>query len=76
MSIVGPSYQLNARKADVQRTVNLFAVQNEAPGGKAVAYLDSIPGLTPFSTDAVVTGFILLENGSYLLTEDGFRILL
>lgn len=76
MSFVGPSYQLNARKADVQRAVNLFVVQNEAAGGKSVAYLDSIPGLTEFSTDSVVTGAILLENGGYLLTEAGFKILL
>lgn len=75
-NFVGPSYTLNTRRADVQRAVNLFPVGNEVPGGKSVAYLDSIPGLTEFSTDAVVTGAILLENGGYLLTEAGFKILL
>lgn len=76
MSFVGPSYVLHARKADVQRSVNMFPVINEINGGKSVAYLESVPGLTPFSTDATVTGAILTNDGFYLLTEDGFRILL
>lgn len=46
---VGPSYQLNTR-ADVQRVVNLYPVANEVEGGKADAYLESVPGLDVFSS--------------------------
>jgi hypothetical protein len=46
---VGPSYHLNTRKADVQRTVNLFPVMNEVAGGKTGSYLQSVPGLVEFS---------------------------
>lgn len=46
---VGPSYTLNTRKADVQRTVNMFPVANEVAGGKSAAYLESVPGLVVFS---------------------------
>lgn len=49
---VGPSYTLNTRKADVQRTVNMFPVANEVAGGKSAAYLESVPGLVVFSPDA------------------------
>lgn len=73
---VGPSYNINTRKADVQRSINLFAVFNEVPGGKSIAYLDSVPGLSPFSVDTSITGAILLENGFYLLQESGGKLLL
>jgi hypothetical protein len=46
---VGPSYQLNTRKADVQRTVNMYVVVKEAPSGKSITYLKSAPGLAVFS---------------------------
>lgn len=75
MSFIGPSYTLNARKADTQRAVNIFPVMNEVAGGKSVSYLDSIPGLTEFSVVAPV-GALLMESRFYLLTEGGFRILL
>lgn len=69
MSFVGPSYHLNHRDADVQRSVNLFPVVNETPGGKNFAYMESVPGLTAFS-GGNETGFILLEDGAYLNLED------
>jgi hypothetical protein len=47
---VGPSYSLDTRKADVQRSVNLFPVANEVAGGKTAAYLQSAPGLDLFAT--------------------------
>lgn len=49
--IVGPSYTLNARKADVQRCVNLMPTPLEAPGGKSQMYLAPVPGLRQFGTD-------------------------
>lgn len=51
--IVGPSYTLNARKADVQRCVNLMPTPLEAPGGKSQMYLAPVPGLRQFGTDDV-----------------------
>ena len=50
---VGPSYQLNTRKADVQRTLNMYVVVKEAPSGKTIIYLKSTPGLTVFSTGSI-----------------------
>jgi len=66
MKIVGPSYTLNHRKADTQRSVNLMPVVNEVPTGKSVAYLDSVPGLNAFGAP----GMILVEDGGFLLWED------
>jgi hypothetical protein len=75
MMIVGPSYSLNNRKADVQRSVNLFPVVMETPGGKSFAYLDSVPGLREFSRPPLgMTYFLLLESGGYLLQQSGGRI--
>lgn len=48
---IGPSYALATRKADVQRSVNLYPVANEVAGGKTARYLQQIPGLDVFSTD-------------------------
>ena len=76
MRIVGPSYTLNDREADVQRSVNLMPVINETPTGKGVAYLDSVPGLREFSPGATATGALLLEDGMYLLLESGAFTLL
>lgn len=74
--IVGPSYHLNVRKADVQRVVNLFPVVNEVAGGKSVAYLDSVPGVGVFSAQGQGEANLLLEDGGFLLYEDGSRITL
>ena len=77
MRIVGPSYSLNHRKADVQRSVNLFPVVMETPGGKSFAYLDSVPGLREFSRPPLgATFYLLLENGGYLLQQNGGRLIL
>ena len=65
--IVGPSYNLNNRDVDVQRSINLMPVVNETPGGKSFAYLESVPGLRAF---AVTAGFaLLLEDGGRILLE-------
>ena len=75
-NIVGPSYTLNTRKADVQRAVNLFPVINETKSGKSVAYLDSVPGMNEFSTGITELGVILLESGGKVLQENGAYIYL
>jgi hypothetical protein len=72
IKFVGPSYQLNTRKADHQRTVNMHLVE----GGKSHFFLDSTPGLTAFSTDIEPFFSLLLESGDYYLTEDGGKLLL
>ena len=75
-SFVGPSYTLNARKADVQRAVNLMPVVNEVPGGKNVAYLDATPGLTVFSETVAIYAALLWTEGGYLLQQNGGKLLL
>lgn len=74
MRFVGPSYHLQNREADVQRTVNLMPVVNEVAGGKSFAYLDAAPGLRVFSAvDPATflmnedTGLMLQENGAFLV---------
>ena len=74
MLFVGPSYHLNARVADVQRVVNMMPVVNEVAGSKTFAYLDSIPGLTAFSTPEATVAYLLTYGYDYLLTHDGQRI--
>ena len=74
---VGPSYQLNTRKADVQRTVNMFVVRNEATGGKSAMYLESIPGLVVFSEPvAAVPGWDTAnEAGRWTFSNGDFTAL-
>lgn len=56
--IVGGSYELRVRKADCQRSINLFPSAVESGSGKAPAILQSIPGLTLFTDlGAEVRGF-------------------
>lgn len=50
--IVGGSYMLDVRQADVQRTVNMFPVVNESGTPKQTKYLKQIPGLRLFGTMA------------------------
>jgi hypothetical protein len=62
LPIVGPSYQLATRKADVQRSVNLHLVGMETPG-KAPFIMDSVPGLSLVaSLGAPVRGMIQAAN--------------
>jgi hypothetical protein len=53
MLFVGPSYQLNTRKAAHQRTVNMHLLGLETPD-KAPFILESVPGLVTFATIAGV----------------------
>jgi len=54
---VGPSYQLSNRKADVQRTVNMYPQKVESGTGKAQFFLKSVPGLTENSFSTTQTSF-------------------
>ena len=47
---VGPSYLLDTRTADVQRSVNLYPAPIESGSGKAAFMLKSIPGLVEFAS--------------------------
>jgi hypothetical protein len=74
--IVGPSYNLNNRKADVQRSVNLMPVMQEVSGQKSIAYLDSTAGLRQFSAPITTSylkkeddGLIVLELGGFVKLE-------
>lgn len=62
LPIVGPSYQLSTRKADIQRSVNLHLVGMETPG-KAPFIMDSVPGLNLFCVlGSPVRGVIQAAN--------------
>lgn len=62
LPIVGPSYTLATRKADIQRSVNLHLVGMETPG-KAPFIMDSVPGLNLFaSMGAAVRGIVQAAN--------------
>ena len=47
---VGPSYALDFRKADVQRSVNWYPALIESGTGKSLAMLAEVPGLQVFAT--------------------------
>ena len=72
--IVGQSYNLTTRKADVQRSINLFPSIVESGSGKSPAILQSIPGLTLFSTPtgAVRGLFYTSENSMYAVAGNKF----
>ena len=63
---VGQSYQLSNRKADVQRTVNMYLKRVESGTGKATYILDSVPGLAYFAGavgDGQVRGMVCIQGG-------------
>lgn len=64
LPFIGPSYSLATRKADVQRTVNMFPVMNEVVGGKTPAYLQQVPGLDLFSAGAIVNDLSVVKTQS------------
>lgn len=82
LPIVGPSYQLANRKADIQRSVNMHLVSMETPG-KAPFIMDSVPGLLLFGAmGAAVRGqlvaagrlFVVAGNVLYEVFSDGTNI--
>jgi predicted ATP-grasp superfamily ATP-dependent carboligase len=70
--IVGPSYNLNSKPADVQRTVNMVPRLIE-PGTERERWaFKDVPGLTAFGSSGLF--FILMESGGYILNEANGRI--
>ncbi len=77
----GPSYQLETRAADIQRSVNLRPVPVESQTGSAGFMLQSNPGLILFSAGAAGAGrgcyagngraFVVIGSGFYELKADG-----
>lgn len=64
IKIVGPSYQLRVRKADVQRSVNLEPSIVESGSGKAPSILQSTAGLALFgNAGAPIRGMFTTKNG-------------
>lgn len=70
----GPSYWISDRKAEVQRTVNLYtAVAYDQGKGRAIR-LEPIPGLTLFEAahagwdETTITGNMTLSDGGYVVT--------
>ncbi len=63
---VGPTYNLQSRPADVQRTVNMVPKLIE-PGTERERWAFSdVPGLSVFGN---AFGFILMETSGYVLNE-------
>lgn len=79
---VGPSYPLQAKKADGQRSINCYLSSVESGTGKAAFILKSVPGLTLFaSMGAVYRGslvagsrtFVVAGNKLYEVAADGSK---
>lgn len=68
---VGPSYQLRTRKADVQRSVNLFPSIVESQTGKAPGILQSVDGLVEFTDlGAPIRGFCFAQGRLFAVAGD------
>lgn len=74
IKIVSGSYQLRVRKADVQRSVNLFPSIVESGTGKAPAILQSIPGLVLFADlGAPIRGMFSAKGRLYAVAGSGLK---
>ncbi len=78
---VGPSYNLALRKADVQRSINMYLVGMESPG-KAPFVLQSVPGYTALAGSVGAVRGCLTTNdrtfwaiGSTLYEQTGLSTL-
>ncbi len=72
---VGPSYQMDARSFDVQRTVNLYPLMAEVQGTKAVTALRGTPGRELFATvgGGPIRGCISSTSGrAFVVSGDSF----
>lgn len=71
---VGPSYTLATRRADVQRTVNMYLRATESGSGKPRTqfYLEQVPGLTLFSSLASIRGGIVAQDRLFVVSGAQF----
>lgn len=68
---VGPSYNLALRKADIQRSVNMYLVGLES-AGKAPFVLQSVPGYALFAEGpAAVRGMLKTNDRCFIVMGDG-----
>ncbi|MET3414823.1 packaged DNA stabilization protein [Methylobacterium sp. 1030] len=87
LPLVGPSYRLDGRSFDCQRTINLFLIASETGTSKSPACLRLTPGLALFAqagggpgrgcktTANDGRGFVVSGNGFYEVLEDGTTVL-
>jgi hypothetical protein len=78
---VGPSYTLNTRAADVQRTVGMYPAPVESGSGKAAFMLAAVPGLVTFCDTMTGIGrgcfelngfgYCVVGNRLYRISTDG-----
>ncbi len=73
---VGGSNELRRKKADTQRTVNMFPSLIESGSGKSDKFLKSIPGLRRFDlTPVVPVSYLYYTSTIYpLLAEDALAV--
>ena len=79
---VGATYQLENRKADVQRTVNMYPVPVESGSGKAGYFLRSLHGYEDYASSTasnaqVLKGLYVAEGSSavYALFNGSLRLI-
>lgn len=70
ISFIGPSYQLDDRKADVQRSINLMPTLIESGTGKTDVFLEPVPGLTVFSVPQEIYYVIVTSRPYAVLVLD------
>jgi uncharacterized repeat protein (TIGR01451 family) len=68
IDFIGPSYERKIRKADPQRSINLFVRKVESGQGKNKHFLDSIPGLYQFSPPPGDPGDLELTKSQLVAT--------
>ena len=72
---VGPSYEMDARSFDVQRSINLYPLVSEVQTSKAITALRSTPGLSLYATagDGPGRGCISSTSGrAFVVSGSGF----
>lgn len=72
---VGPSYQMDARSFDVQRSINLYPLASETKTSKSITALRSTPGLELYATagNGPGRGGISSTSGrAFVVSGDGF----
>lgn len=79
LKFTGPSYSLATRKADCQRSINVYVKRIESGSGKEDFILEDVPGLDEFTDldDGPVRGLFTTTQGqTYAFTNTGVHRLL